>query len=45
VCDGQVDYDAFQCQGGFWNDVAVTVCAVDAGPSDAGAFVDGGMGI
>jgi hypothetical protein len=31
VCDGQVDYDAFQCQNGVWVDVAQTVCASDGG--------------
>ena len=44
VCDGAVFYDAFQCEGGAWIDVAVTGCAtdgggpVDAGPVDAGGF-------
>jgi hypothetical protein len=33
-CNGQTDYDAFQCESGAWVDVAQTVCAVDAGVSD-----------
>lgn len=33
-CDGQTDYDAFQCTNGVWVDVAHTVCDVDAGGSD-----------
>jgi len=30
-CGGQVLYDAFQCEQGLWEDVAVTVCDLDAG--------------
>lgn len=30
-CNGQTDYDAFQCENGVWVDVAVTVCDVDGG--------------
>jgi hypothetical protein len=37
MCGGQVFYDAFECEGGTWYDVATTDCAtVDAGPIDAG---------
>jgi hypothetical protein len=46
-CGGQIVYDAFQCTAGTWDDVATTVCDVDAsdggGPVDAGA-ADGGGG-
>jgi hypothetical protein len=46
VCDGQVDYDAFECQSGVWTDVATTVCeGPDGGPVDAsddGWSEDGG---
>jgi hypothetical protein len=31
VCGGQVLYDAFECEQGLWQDVAVTDCDVDAG--------------
>jgi hypothetical protein len=46
-CGGQVLYDAFQCTAGAWNDVATTICDVDAsggggGPVDAGAVDAGG---
>jgi hypothetical protein len=34
VCNGQIDYDAFQCVNGVWVDVAHTLCDVDAGVSD-----------
>jgi len=30
-CNGQTDYDAFQCDNGVWVDVAQTTCDVDAG--------------
>jgi hypothetical protein len=30
-CGGQVLYDAFQCEQGLWQDVAVTYCDLDAG--------------
>jgi hypothetical protein len=33
-CNGQTDFDAFQCENGVWVDVAHTVCDVDAGVSD-----------
>jgi hypothetical protein len=33
-CNGQTDYDAFQCEKGFWVDVAQTFCDVDAGTID-----------
>jgi hypothetical protein len=33
-CNGQTDFDAFQCDNGVWVDVAHTVCDVDAGASD-----------
>jgi len=36
-CDGAVFYDAFQCEGGSWNDVAVTECEEEGGVSDGGA--------
>jgi len=42
VCNGQTDYDAFQCQSGVWVDVASTVCEVDAGIEDGGVIVDAG---
>lgn len=46
VCGGQVLYDAFQCTNGTWDDIATTICDVDAsgggGPIDAGAFDAGG---
>jgi hypothetical protein len=31
VCGGQVLYDAFECEQGLWQDVAVTDCDIDAG--------------
>ncbi len=31
VCGGQTLYDAFQCTGGQWDDIASTVCDLDAG--------------
>jgi hypothetical protein len=34
VCNGQTDYDAFQCENGYWVDVARTVCDVDASAGD-----------
>lgn len=39
VCDGAVFYDAFECDNGQWNDVAVTGCPTDGGGGgvDAGA--------
>jgi hypothetical protein len=33
-CNGQTDYDAFQCENGVWVDVAHTLCDVDAGAGD-----------
>jgi hypothetical protein len=30
-CGGQILYDAFQCTGGTWDDIATTICDVDAG--------------
>jgi len=33
-CDGAVFYDAFECDNGAWNDIAVTGCS---GSADAGA--------
>jgi len=30
-CEGQTDYDAFQCENGVWIDVAQTVCGLDGG--------------
>jgi hypothetical protein len=35
-CDGQIDYDAFECVGGVWSDIATTVCAGEGGVVDAG---------
>jgi hypothetical protein len=42
-CDGAIFYDAFECDNGEWNDVAVTQCDSDGGEgvADAGA---GGKG-
>jgi hypothetical protein len=41
-CDGQLDYDAFECQGGVWTDIASTVCEGEGGIEDAGP-VDAGF--
>ena len=30
-CGGQILYDAFQCTGGTWDDIATTICDVDGG--------------
>lgn len=40
TCDGAVFYDAFECDNGAWNDIAVTQCD-DAGTVDAGAGAKG----
>jgi hypothetical protein len=46
-CDGAIFYDAFECDSGEWNDVAVTGCSGSGsssggggGPVDAGAAPD-----
>jgi hypothetical protein len=41
-CDQAIFYDAFECDGGTWNDVAVTECAVDGGSGgfDAAGVID-----
>jgi hypothetical protein len=53
-CDGAVFYDAFECDGGQWNDVAPTACSGSSssggggggssGSSSGGGFVDAGKG-
>jgi hypothetical protein len=30
-CGGQILYDAFQCTGGQWDDIATTICDLDGG--------------
>ena len=47
-CDGAVFYDAFECDSGAWNDIAVTGCSGSSssggssGSSGGGGSVDAG---
>ncbi len=53
-CDGAVFYDAFECDGGEWNDVAPTTCSGSSSSSSgggssgsssgSGGFADAGKG-
>jgi hypothetical protein len=49
-CDGAVFYDAFECYGGQWNDVAPTTCSGSSSSgggssgSGGGGFADAGKG-
>jgi hypothetical protein len=42
-CDGAIFYDAFECDGGEWNDVATTGCS-GSGSSGGGSGSSGGGG-
>jgi len=43
-CDGAIFYDAFECDSGAWNDIAVTGCS-GSGSSGGGSGSSGGGGV
>jgi hypothetical protein len=44
-CDGALFYDAFECDGGLWNDIAVTGCPQDGGSGSSSGGGSGGGSI
>ena len=43
-CDGALFYDAFECDGGLWNDIAVTGCPQDGGSGSSSGGSSGSSG-